>query len=105
MKKIIDGIRYDTDSANLIGLAESSTPQSDFRYWHEALYTGKRSGRFFLHGRGGPMTQWGKTTDGNARTGGEGIKPLSPEQALAWCENCLDGTDWQHHFKTMIEDA
>jgi hypothetical protein len=106
MKKIIDGIRYDTSSARLIGMAESTSPQSDFRYWREALYTGQRSGRFFLHGAGGPMSQWGKSQEDNTRTSGEGIRPLSPEQALAWCENCLDDpAQWENHFKAAITDA
>jgi hypothetical protein len=106
MKKIIDGVRYDTDSAIKIGEASSTVGRSDFRWWAETLYKGRRSSRWFLSGAGGPMSQWGKSQEDNTRTSGEGIKPLSPEQALAWCENCLeDPAAWQDHFKAIVTDA
>jgi hypothetical protein len=106
MRKIIDGIRYDTESARLVGLAASRTKRTDSRWWSEALYVGQRSGRFFLHGSGGPLSQWGRTREDNTRENGEGIHPVTAEQALAWAENCLpaDGP-WVEHFKAAITDA
>ncbi len=48
MKKIINGKRYDTETAKLIGSDGYSNP-SDFNYWSEDLYQ-KKTGEFFLYG-------------------------------------------------------
>ena len=59
MKAIINGLRYDTDKATLIGEA-SHGYASDFQHWEAGLYKTPRSGRFFLAGSGGPMTRWSR---------------------------------------------
>ena len=46
MKKIINGVRYNTESATLIGEYHTrGMGQSDFRYWEAGLYKSPRSGR------------------------------------------------------------
>lgn len=102
MLKIIDGVRYDTSKAKEIGWAKSPEPQTldqDLHQWHETLYRTVRSGRFFIAGRGGPLSRWAKI-DGMERTDGEGVLPLSDSQARAWCEQYLkDYSEWKEHFK------
>jgi len=55
MKKIINGKRYDTETAQLIGSASYSN-RTDFRFWSEELYR-KKTGEFFLYGEGGPASK------------------------------------------------
>jgi hypothetical protein len=105
MKTIIRGIRYDTETAILIGEGSSSTPyRSDFGFWEASLYRTKRSGRYFLAGSGGPLTMFSRNLDGNTRTGGEGIVTLSEESALEWAEQHLDVSVVEQHFGHLIED-
>jgi hypothetical protein len=85
MKRIIDGKRYDTDTATRVACAESSCYRSDFHYWSEDLYRTPR-GRWFIHGEGGPCTRWSRPVGTNGRTGSEGIEVLTVAEALEWCE-------------------
>lgn len=75
----INGIRFTTRTANLVGHA-SSDGSVDFENWSAGLYCSPRSGRFFLAGEGGLMTRW---------KGRERIFPLSKAEALAWSEQYL----------------
>lgn len=85
MKRVIDGKRYDTETAQRIAEASSTCGPSDFRYWSEALYKTPR-GAFFLHGKGGAMSRWSEPVGSDARGGGSGILPMSVEDAREWCE-------------------
>ena len=73
MKKIINGKRYDTETANLCGNTSYSY-RGDFHFWREELYQ-KRTGEFFLYGEGGPMTKYSVSTGQNTWSGGEKIIP------------------------------
>jgi hypothetical protein len=105
MKKIINGKRYDTETAQLIGSASYSN-RSDFSYWAEELYL-KRTGEFFLYGEGGPMSKYRRTISQNEWSGGEKIIPLSIEEAKEWSEKYLDANEYEALFeieedKTLI---
>ena len=104
MRQIIDGLRYDTKKAKLIGVASSSCGVTDFRYFEAGLYLTK-SGRFFLAGEGGPMSMWRDQIDHNSWGGGSGIIPLSKHDALEWAEDHLDEDLYEEHFADLIEDA
>lgn len=104
MKKIIEGRRYDTETANKVwetdGGAESTT---DFRYWSEALYRTPR-GRWFVYGEGGPLTKWAKVIGQNCMAGGQDIAPLSEQEARAWVEKHADAELYEEFFGSA-EDA
>ena len=51
MIRIIDGTRYNTDTAVLVGRYDSGNPASAFSYTEELYLT--RKGAWFLAGRGG----------------------------------------------------
>src|SRR5690606_40408270 len=75
MKKIINGKRYDTETAQFIGSASYSN-RTDFRFWSEELYR-KKTGEFFLYGEGGPASKYGRKIEQNTWSGGEQIIPLT----------------------------
>ena len=104
MKAIINGKRYDTDKASLIGEACASCPRNDFRYWDAGLYK-TAAGNFFLAGEGGPMTRWAVPAGNTATAGSSGIFALDSEEALRWAEEHLDPDKVESAFGDMIEDA
>ncbi len=86
MKKVIEGVRYDTQKAKAVADRCHSHP-GDFRWCEETLYR-TASGRYFVHGEGGPASRWRKCVDQNTWSSGEGIEAKTPEEALAWLEDC-----------------
>ena len=102
MKKIINGKRYDTDTAKFIGHAGYSHP-SDLDYWSENLYV-KKTGEFFIHGEGGARSRYGRQTSQNWWSGGEKIRPLSLKEAQEWAEKYLDGDKYEEIFGKIEED-
>ena len=56
MKKIINGRKYDTETAKEIGYWSNGYPCSDFNHCEETLYL-KKTGEYFLYGEGGALTE------------------------------------------------
>ena len=96
MKKIINGKRYDTETARKVASCGHGDGPRDFRYYCETLYC-KRSGEYFLAGEGGPMTKYARPV-GNSRTGGENVFPLTYEQARDWAEREMDADAYEAEF-------
>jgi hypothetical protein len=105
MKAIVNGKRYDTEKAVLIGRDCYGGSRSDFQWWEAGLYKTPRSGAYFLAGRGGAMTRWARRVDGGGHAGGEGIFPMSAAEALEWAERYLSVEEVEQHFGGVIEDA
>jgi len=84
MQKIVNGIKYDTAKAQLIGEASNNLPHSDFRFFEESLYRTK-NGRFFIAGSGGAMSKYSETV-GDATGGGSDIFVIDEDEAREWCE-------------------
>ena len=101
MKRIINGRKYDTNTATLIGDAGHSYP-SDFEYWREELYR-KKTGEFFLHGWGGPRSGYARRTGQNEWSSGEQIIPLSLKEARRWIETYLDADKYEEIFGPVEE--
>lgn len=94
MKKIIDGKRYDTETAfEKIAEYSNGLGLSDFRHCNEELYR-TDSGTWFLHGEGGPLTGYSRPV-GNLTAGGEDITPLTDDEARGWLE--------RHDFPDVVE--
>lgn len=104
MKKIINGKRYNTESAEFCGSREYGYP-GDLNYVSEELYQ-KRTGEFFLHGEGGANSKYREEISMNSWSGGEKIIPLTDEEAREWAEEYLDSEDYEKLFTvTEEEDA
>ena len=102
MKRVIDGRIYDTDKAILIG-ETWELGSNDFRHIEAGLYRTARSKRFFLAGKGGPMTAFGKQCSDGSFTFGEKIIPLDEKAAREWAERYLNPEVVQQYFE--VQDA
>lgn len=102
MKKIINGRRYDTTTAELMGEA-SYSHSGDFESWFEELYR-KKTGEFFLYGGGGPRSRYVIQTSQNNWSGSEEIRPLTLEEAQEWAEKHLKGDEYEEIFGVVEED-
>ena len=103
MKKIINGKKYDTETATEIGYGGSAggISTTDFRYYDETLYR-KKNGEFFLAGEGHAMTKYA-THNGNTSGWGEAIIPLTDEEAKAWVEQECDAETYEEIFGDVEE--
>lgn len=103
MNRIINGKRYDTETAPAVAEnCSRGVSRSDFQWFRETLHK-KRTGEFFLHGQGGAMTRYAERVDGNAWQGGEDIIPLNIEQARAWAEPLMSGDEFERIFGAVAE--
>lgn len=103
MRKIINNKVYDTATATWIGLADNGHDYNDLAYSGETLYR-KRTGEYFLHGEGGPMTSYAVRTGSNSWRGSERITPISYAAARQWAEEHLDAEAYEAEFGAVTED-
>jgi hypothetical protein len=103
MKRIIDGRRYDTETAEQVAWvgSRSGISRSDHTYWDAGLYRTPR-GRWFLAGDGGPASIFAQPV-GNGTTGGSGIAPISSGEAQRYLEHAGNIEALEQHF--AIEEA
>lgn len=85
MKKIIEGKKYDTSTAEKVAGWWNHRSASDFDYCSEDLYR-KRNGEFFLCGEGGARSKYAVSCGQNSWGGGEDITPLTEDEAREWVE-------------------
>ena len=103
MKKIITGKRYNTESARQIATWSNGYYASDFSYRSEDLYQ-KRTGEYFLHGEGGPMSKYA-TAQGDNRGWGYEIMPMTVAQAKTWAEEHMSAEDYEKEFEVAEEST
>lgn len=85
MKRIINGKKYDTETAKKIASYHNNCSVTDFNYFYECLYL-KKTGEFFICGEGGALTKYVRSDGSGAWCYGEKITPLSLEEAKRWVE-------------------
>ena len=102
MKKIINGKKYDTETAKEVGYASNGLSTRDFSYWEETLYL-KKTGELFLYGYGGPRSKYSVSCGQNGWSGGNKITPLSEQEAKAWAEEYLDSDEYEALFGEVEE--
>ncbi len=102
MKKIINNKLYDTTTAQLVGSWDNNMGGT-FDYAAESLYR-KRTGEFFLHGKGGARSRYATHCGNDSWGSGEAIIPLTWEAARQWAEEHLDADDYQAAFGKIVED-
>ena len=102
MIKIINGRKYSTETAVSIGGVASSLESNLYRVT-ETLYR-KKSGEYFLHGQGGPMTQYATPESGGNWSGVEAISPMTYIEAKAWAEEHLTAEEFETTFGVVTDD-
>lgn len=100
-KKVINGKMYNTETAKEI--AYHSNSRTGFEHCEETLYR-KKTGEYFLHGSGGPMSKYAEAVDTNSWSGGSDIVPLTIKEAAAWGEKNMSPDDYEAEFGLVPED-
>ena len=101
MKKIINGKKYDTETANIIA-GSSHGCASDINFWSETLYR-KTNGEYFLYGEGGPASKYREYSASNSFRGGENITPLTEYEAKSWAERNMTVEKYEDEFGEVEE--
>lgn len=102
MKKIIDSKMYNTETAELIQEWDNGIYGADFQRCSEELYR-KKTGEFFLHGEGGPLTKYAVSYGAQNVGWGEIIIPFSEAEAKDWMETNGDADKYEEIFGTVEE--
>lgn len=102
MNKIINGKKYDTETARFVGEYTHGYPRN-FSYYCEQLYC-KKTGEYFLFGEGGPSSPYSRTISCNEWTGGSKIIPSTYEDARIWAEKHLDTEEYEAEFGEVSDD-
>ena len=105
MKAIINGKRYDTEKADLLGGDCSSLSTRDFGWWQEELYRTKRSKVFFLAGEGNARSHYAQHRGNGEYAPGAKITPLTDKAAFEWAQEHLTVDQCEEIFADNIEDA
>jgi hypothetical protein len=82
MLRIIDGRRYNTDTA-VVTIDVSphiAYSRNDF-HWEDTYLHRTKSGAWFLSGKGGPLTRWSRKSGQNTWTNGGGIQVIDAGEA------------------------
>ena len=102
MRKIVNGKKYDTDTATCVcDISPNGYSQSDFRWEDTYLYRTK-NGNWFIAGEGGPMTRWMHQV-GNSYCYGEGLKPVEADYARELLEQFGSAEKMEKYFQ--VEEA
>lgn len=95
MQKIINGKRYNTETAHFCGDREFGDTAEERAY--EALFQ-KKTGEFFLYGSGEAKSKYAKEVSLNNWAYGEEIIPLTETQAKEWAKTYLYPVEYQNLF-------
>lgn len=104
MKKVIDGVRYDTGKAKEIARYDNGLCGTDFHHMEETLYK-TPNGRWFLAGEGGALSKYSEPVGNNGRGGSSDIIPMSEEEAREWLEEHDEVGALEEHFAKDLANA
>lgn len=102
MKKIINGKKYDTETATKVAEYWNGRSTRDFYYLYEELYR-KKTGEFFLFGSGGAATNYAMQCGSNTWCGNQCIIPLSVEAAKKFAEKNCTADEYEKIFGEVEE--
>ena len=103
MNKVINGKRYDTETATQMAEWDNGQYRS-FGFIKETLYR-KRTGEYFIYGEGGPQTRYAELVDNNLWSDGSAIRPVSLEKAQKWAEDHLTANEYEEIFGKIDESG
>ena len=97
MRRIINGVAYDTKKAKLIHEWDNGYSSSDFKNCSESLYR-TDAGRWFLYGSGGPLSKYAEPVSGG-KTGGDSLDPMTEVDAKLWLEEHAPAHVYENYFE------
>jgi hypothetical protein len=100
MKIIIDGKRYDTETATKVDSITNVYNHGDGFYEDTQIYRTK-SGNWFLAGRGGGASRWSTSTGSD----GSGIRPIDAAEAQKFLEREGNVAAIEKYFQDCVKDA
>lgn len=100
MRKVINGARYDTDTAKKMAEWVSDEDYTGFNHCEETLYRTK-AGKWFLYGTGGERSIYASRKSDGWSGPGEQIIPLSEDAARQWAEQHLSGDNVERIFGAL----
>lgn len=103
MKKIVNGKRYNTETAEYIANWSNGYNPGDFNYCDEDLHKTKK-GAYFIFGKGGPLSDYAVSC-GTGSCGSEDIRVLNDDQAYEWLERTGNTKALESEFPDRVEDA
>ena len=103
MRAVIEGRRYNTETATEVASIESGHNPSELDYFTEALYHTAR-GNWFLAGWGNTRSPY-STGAASTRACGERVTVLGPAEAQEWLEEHGKVDALEAYFGELIEDA
>lgn len=104
MIRIIDGKRYNTETAELLAEWNNGLGPSDFHNCSEELYKTKK-GCYFICGDGGALSKYSKPCGSNSWRGGCDIIVLTKQEAMEWLEDKNFPSVIEDEFPDLVEDA
>jgi hypothetical protein len=103
-KKIIDGKRYDTDTAIEVAKTSNGLGSGDFKNFSEKLYRTKR-GNWFTCGSGGPLSSYATRCGDGYSGSSDVIRAMSANEARDWLERENETYALEEYFSDSVEDA
>ena len=107
MLKIIDGKRYNTETAEQVLFHNNGKYQNDFGYRSTTLFR-TNNGAWFIRHYGGPFTDMA-TSAGNGLGWGEELEPVSDDAAFKFLQSHSDYPEAQEaiekYFANCVQDA
>ena len=101
MKKIINGKKYDTETAKEVA-CNTWGYYGDLNFVAETLYK-KKTGEYFLYAEGGANTIYATQCGCNSWGSGWRITPLTENTAKKWGEENMDGDTYENVFGAVEE--
>lgn len=104
MKAIIDGKRYDTDTATEVASWNTGGSMGDMNYCGETLYRTPK-GNWFLYGEGGARSQYAvEDSPGWTAPGGKLIG-MTADEAYNWLQEHTQTDALEQYFADRVQDA
>lgn len=108
MITVINGKRYNTETATLVYEHWNGAYRTDFRFRSKALYLTAK-GAWFLHHVGGALSDMSVPVGNNGRGGSERIEPIDADDAFGFLEAHSDDEKSQaaidKYFADRVIDA
>lgn len=104
MKRIINGLLYDTETAKMIHQWSNGRYGNDFKMREKTLYVTKK-GAYFIEHQGGAMTDMAVPCGSGAKSGGCSIEPISEEDVIKFLEKHGGTEALLEHFPDNIKEA